>query len=50
LWTATPKAAFATNDETLKAATGLKGRFPMLQVKVDEAEEKRAKRIELAAA
>ena len=44
------KAIFASNDQALKAAKDLKGRFPMLQVKVYDAESKRSERIELAAA
>ena len=44
------KAIFASNDQALKAAKDLKGRFPMLQIKVYDAESKRSERIELAAA
>ena len=44
------KAIFASKDQALKAAKDLKGRFPMLQVKVYDAESKRSERIELAAA
>ena len=44
------KAVFASKDQALKAAKDLKGRFPMLQVKVYDAESKRSERIELAAA
>ena len=44
------KAIFASNDQALKAAKDLKGRFPMLQVKVYDAENKRSEKIELAAA
>jgi hypothetical protein len=44
------KAAFATGDQALKAAMDLKGRFPMLQIKVYDAERKRSEKIELAAA
>ena len=44
------KAIFASKDQALKAAKDLKGRFPMLQVKVYDAESKRSEKIELAAA
>ena len=44
------KAIFASKDQALKAAEDLKGRFPMLQVKVYDAESKRSEKIELAAA
>jgi len=44
------KAIFASNDQALKAAKDLKGRFPMLQIKVYDAESKRSEKIELAAA
>jgi hypothetical protein len=44
------KAIFASNDQVLKAGKDLKGRFPMLQVKVYDAEGKRSEEIELAAA
>ena len=44
------KAIFASNDQALKAAKDLKGRFPMLQIKVYVAESKRSEKIELAAA
>jgi hypothetical protein len=44
------KAIFTSNDQALKAAKDLKGRFPMLQVKVYDAERKRTETIELAAA
>ena len=43
------KAIFASKDQALKAAEDLKGRFPMLQVKVYDAESKRSEEIELAA-
>ena len=43
------KAIFASKDQVLKAAKDLKGRFPMLQVKVYDAESKRSEEIELAA-
>ena len=43
------KAIFASKDQALKAAKDLKGRFPMLQVKVYDAESKRSEEIELAA-
>ena|SRR6516164_9638800 len=41
---------FGTQDLALKAARELKGRFPMLQVKVYDAESKQSETIELAAA
>ena len=44
------KADFETQSQALKAATDLKGRFPMLQVRVYDAETKRSEQIELAAA
>jgi PP-loop superfamily ATP-utilizing enzyme len=44
------KTEFKTKDPALKAARDLKGRFPMIQVKVYDAEEKRTEEIELAAA
>ena len=44
------KAIFASKDQALKAAEDLKGRFPMLQVKVYDAESKRSEKIELATA
>ena len=44
------KAIFASKDQALKAAEDLKGRFPMLQIKVYDAESKRSEKIELAAA
>jgi len=44
------KAIFASKDQALKAAKDLKGRFPMLQVKVYDAESKQSEKIELAAA
>jgi hypothetical protein len=44
------KADFETQNQALKAATDLKGRFPMLQVRVYDAETKRSEQIELAAA
>ena len=43
------KAAFDASDQALKAAVDLKGRFPMLQIKVYDAERKRSAKIELAA-
>ena len=42
------KAIFASKDQALKAAKDLKGRFPMLQVKVYDAESKRSETIDLA--
>jgi hypothetical protein len=44
------KTEFKTKDRALKAASDLKSRFPMLQVKVYDAEEERSEAIELAAA
>ena len=44
------KATFASTDQALKAAKELKGRFPMLQIKVYDAEGKRSGEVELAAA
>ena len=44
------KTIFASKDQALKAAMDLKGRFPMLQVKVYDAEKKRSEEVELAAA
>ena len=43
------KSIFASKDQALRAAKDLKGRFPMLQVKVYDAESKRSEEIELAA-
>jgi hypothetical protein len=44
------KTEFDTHDRALKAARDLKGRFPMLQVKVYDAEKKLSETIELGAA
>ena len=44
------KAEFDTHDRALKTARDLKGRFPMLQVKVYDAEKKHSEKIEIAAA
>jgi hypothetical protein len=44
------KMEFDTQDRALKAARELKGRFPNLQVKVFDAENKQSETIELAAA
>ena len=44
------KKEFETHDGALKAARDLKGRFPMLQVKVYDAEKKLSETIELGAA
>ena len=44
------KKEFGTQDLALNAARELKGRFPMLQVKVYDAESKQSETIELAAA
>ncbi len=41
---------FKRKDRALKVARDLKSRFPMLQVKIYDAEEKRSEEIELAAA
>ena len=43
------KTEFDTHDPALKAARDLKGRFPMLQVKVYDAEKKQSETVELAA-
>ena len=44
------KKEFETRDRALKSAKELKGRFPNLQVKVFDAENKQSETIELAAA
>ena len=44
------KREFDTQDRALKAARELKARFPMLQVKVYDAESKQSETIEPAAA
>ena len=44
------KREFDTQDRAMKAAMELKGRFPMLQVKVYDAETKQSETIELAVA
>jgi hypothetical protein len=44
------KTEFMMQDHALKAARDLKGRFPMLQIKIYDAENKRIEEIELAAA
>jgi len=44
------KAEFKTQDQALEAATDLKRRFPVLQVKIYDAENRRSEAIELAAA
>jgi hypothetical protein len=44
------KAEFETQAQALKAATDLKRRFTMLQVKIYDAENRRSDSIELAAA
>jgi hypothetical protein len=44
------KKEFDTRDSALKAATELKGRFPILQIKVFDAEKKQSETIELATA
>ena len=45
-----PKAEFKTQDQALKAGTDLKQRFPMLQVKIYDAENGRSESIELVVA
>jgi hypothetical protein len=44
------KTEFKNHDRAVKAASDLKSRFPMLQVKVYDAETKRSEKIEPAAA
>jgi hypothetical protein len=44
------KTEFTTLDHASKAARELKARFPMLQIKVYDAENKRSKETELASA
>jgi hypothetical protein len=44
------KSEFDTHERVLKVARDLKGRFPMLQVKVYDAEKKLSETIELGAA
>jgi hypothetical protein len=44
------KTEFETKDRALKAAADLKQRFPMLQVKIYDAEGKRTEEIEPAGA
>jgi PP-loop superfamily ATP-utilizing enzyme len=44
------KTEFKTQDHALKAARELKGRLPMLQVKIYDAESKRSEEMELTAA
>ena len=44
------KTEFMTQDRALTAAGELKRRFPMLQIKIYDAENKRSEEIELAAA
>ena len=44
------KTEFDTRDRALKSARELKARFPNLQVKVFDAENKQSETIELAAA
>ena len=43
------KREFNTEEAAVKAATDLKGRFPMLQIKVYDAETRQSETIELAA-
>jgi hypothetical protein len=45
-----PKMEFDTQDRAIKAAKELKGLFPMLQVKVYDAETKQSETIEPASA
>jgi hypothetical protein len=44
------KAEFEVRDQVLKAATDLKQRFPLLQVKIYNAENGRSENIKLAVA
>ena len=44
------KREFDTRERAVKVARDLKGRFPMLQIKVYDAETGRSERIELEAA
>jgi hypothetical protein len=44
------EADFETHDQALNAARDLKERFPMLQIKVHDAEKKLSEHIELTAA
>jgi hypothetical protein len=44
------KREFNTQDTAIQAAKDLKKRFPMLQVKVYDADKKRVEQIDLAAA
>jgi hypothetical protein len=44
------KADFKTHEQALKAARDLKGRFPMLQIKIYDAERKLSENIGLVAA
>jgi hypothetical protein len=44
------KADFQMHNQALKAARDLKGRFPLLQVKIYEAEKGVSEQIELTAA
>jgi hypothetical protein len=44
------KAEFETRDQAREAATDLKRRFPMLQVKIYDAQDGRSESIALAAA
>jgi hypothetical protein len=44
------RSEFNAHDRALKAARDLKGRFPMLQVKVYDAEKKHSEKIEIDAA
>ena len=44
------KSEFKSKDRAFKAATDLKRRFPMLQVKVYDAETKRSEQVHLTAA
>jgi hypothetical protein len=44
------KADFKTHEQALKAARDLKGRFPMLQIKIYDAKRKLSENIGLVAA
>jgi hypothetical protein len=44
------KSEFNTHDHALEAARDLKGRLPMLQVKVYDAEKKHSEKIDIVAA
>jgi hypothetical protein len=44
------KAEFKTRDGAQTAAKDLKGRFPILQIKIYDAENRQSEKLELAAA